>query len=171
MLIPSSDRRPHVTDAADAFLAGERPEDVAVFLADRVVDDPDPLLEYGERVGGEGSAEGSPGAVDGSDESTGVLLVLDGETGRDVFETATGVEAMAFAGSAMGTEGTIHPDLAGGTCPEAAEGEDHGVRYVLAFAEAENPDAGGQYAEGDVLHAYAKCACGTAYSDRRVLDG
>jgi hypothetical protein len=29
---------------------------------------------------------------------------------------------------------------------------------------------GGVYAEGDVVHAYAQCACGTAYSDRWVVD-
>ena len=58
-----------MTDARAEFLAGERPEDVALFLSDRVVDDPAVLLEYGEEVPG------------------GVLLVMDGETGRSVFQS------------------------------------------------------------------------------------
>lgn len=139
-----------MTDARREFLAGERPDDVALYLADRVLDDPEPLLEYGERT----------------DE--GVLLVMAGETGRSVFQSATDMDAMAFAGKAMGTEGEIDVDLADGTCPKAGDGEDHAVRFVFAFVEAENPDVGGRYAEGDVVHAYAHCDCGAAFSQNWV---
>jgi len=140
-----------VTDARSEFLAGERPDDVALFLADRVLDDPEPLLEYGERT------------------EEGVLLVMEGETGRSVFQSATDMDAMAFAGKAMRTEGAVDADLAGGTCPKAAEGEDHAVRFVFAFVEEENEEVGGRYGEGDVVHAYAHCECGAAYSENWVV--
>ena len=136
-----------MSDAREAFLAGERPDDVALFLADSYVSD-DRLEEFGDRVDG------------------GVVIVVDGDRGRNAFRAATGVDAMAFAQSAMGLEGLIDDDLAGGTCPEAPADEDHEVQFVFAFAEERNEEAGGIYAEGDVVHAYARCSCGTAYSDR-----
>jgi hypothetical protein len=121
----------------EEFLSGERPDDVALFLADSFVSG-DKLADYGESVPG------------------GLLLVVPGETGRNVFKKATGMDAMSFAKEAMGTEGTIAADLAGGDCPEG----DHDVEFVFAF--------GGLYAEGDVVHAYAYCSCGTAFSQKWV---
>ncbi|RQG94428.1 DUF5807 family protein [Natrarchaeobius chitinivorans] len=131
----------------EAFLAGERPDDVALFLADSYVSD-----ERLERFGN---------PVDG-----GVLIVVDGDRGRSAFEAATGTGAMEFAKSAMSLEGIVDPDLAGGSCPDASDGDDHEPQFIFAFAEEENEGVGGIYAEGDVIHAYAKCRCGTAYSDR-----
>jgi len=144
-----------MTEARAEFLAGERPDDVALFLSERVLDDPAPLLEYGEEVPG------------------GVLLVMDGETGRSVFQSATEMDAMGFAGKAMKTEGTIARDLTGATCPkiddpDTPEAAEHVPRFVFAFAEEENPDVGGRYAEGDVIHAYAHCSCGAAFSQNWV---
>lgn len=136
-------------DSLDAFLAGERPDDVAIFVADRAVNDPERLLSYGT-------------AVDG-----GVVLVLDGETGRNVFRAATGTDAMAFAKEAMGAEGEIGVDLSGGRCPDC--GED-AVRLAFSFAEEQNDSVGGLYAEGDVIHAYARCDCGAAYAEKWVAD-
>ena len=140
-----------MTDARDAFLAGERLEDVVLFFAETVVDD-DRLEQFGERV------------------DDGVLIVVDGERGRSAFQAATGVEAMQFAGSAMNLEGLIDTELTSGTCPEeagdTATSEEHNVQFVLAFVEAQNEEVGGIYADGDVIHAYAQCTCGTAYSDR-----
>ncbi|MCU4974305.1 DUF5807 family protein [Halobacteria archaeon AArc-m2/3/4] len=143
------------TDKREAFLAGERLEDVALFLADSYVSD-DRLEQFGERI------------------DDGVLIVVDGERGRNAFKAATGTGAMEFAGSAMGTEGVVDGDLTGGTCPEAAgseaEDEDHHTQFVFAFAEEQNEEVGGLYADGDVIHAYAQCECGTAYSDRWTLE-
>lgn len=140
-------------DARDAFLAGDRPDDVALFLADSFVDDPETLLEYGEEVEG------------------GVLLVVDGESGRRAFSAATGSDAMSFASEARNREGEVDRDLAGGTCPDAGGGDEpHEVSFVFAFAEAENQEVGGIYAEGDVVHAYARCSCGTSYAERWVVD-
>ncbi|USZ71169.1 DUF5807 family protein [Natronosalvus halobius] len=138
-----------MTEAREAFLAGERPEDVVLFLADSYVSD-DRLAEYGDPVDG------------------GVLIVIDGERGRNAFKAATGTGAMEFARLAMEHEGIIDDDLAGGTCPDEPEGEegDHEAQFVFAFAEEQNEEVGGIYAEGDVVHAYAQCTCGTAYSDR-----
>ncbi|AHG00412.1 hypothetical protein HALLA_18025 [Halostagnicola larsenii XH-48] len=145
-----------MSDPRAEFLAGERPDDVALFLADSYVED-DRLEQFGEPVEG------------------GVLIVVDGESGRNAFKAATGTDAMAFAKSAMATESQIDDDLTDGVCPEegdsdgggdADESTDHGVQFVFAFAEEQNEDVGGLYAEGDVVHAYAKCDCGTAYSDR-----
>jgi len=139
-----------------SFLAGDRPDDVAIFLADTYVDDPETLATRGVRVDG------------------GVVLVVDGERGRQVFDSITGADAMGFAREAGAVEGEIAPDLAGGTCPEddgaGNETEDatHVTQFVFAFAEAENEEVGGIYAEGDVIHAYARCDCGAGYSHRWV---
>ncbi|MFB6135743.1 MAG: DUF5807 family protein [Halobacteriaceae archaeon] len=136
----------------EQFLAGERPDDVALFLADDFLDGD---LDAGERVDG------------------GTLLVVDGESGRQVFQSVTGMEAMAFAREAMAEEGRVARDLTDGDCP-GREGDadgDHRPEFVFAFAEEQNPDVGGIYAEGAVIHAYVYCACGTAYSDRWVAGG
>ena len=122
----------------------------------------------------------------GTETDDGVRLVLDGETGRDAFAAGTGMDAMSFAGDAMGTSGVIARSLDAGVCPDAdadagaasdaaagtsadAAAEDHAVRFLLAFAEAQNEAVGGRYADGDVIHAYAHCACGARYADRWVV--
>lgn len=130
-----------------AFLAGDRPDDIAIYLADSIVDDPAELTDLGYRT----------------DE--GILLIVEGESGRQVFKQATGLDAMAFARQAMDTDGEIAADLTGGTCPHC--GED-ALRLLLAFVEEQNEDVGGMYAEGPVIHAYAQCACGLAYSTKWV---
>jgi hypothetical protein len=136
-----------MSDQRDEFLAGERPDDVALFLADSYVSD-DRLERFGDRVNG------------------GTLIVVDGERGRNAFQAATGTGAMEFAKSAMNREGAVEDDLTGGQCPDAAAGEAHAVEFVFAFAEERNEEVGGIYADGDVIHAYAQCTCGTAFSDR-----
>ena len=150
----------------EAFLAGERPDDVAIYVGDAAVDDPDRLAAYGERL------------------DDGVLLVVDGDRGRNVFGAATGVDPMAFARQAMGTTGEIDRELTAATCPETRADSDledddseanagesaHELRYLFSFAEAQTDEVDGIYAEGDVIHAYAQCSCGTAYSDRWVVD-
>ena len=137
----------------EEFLAGERLDHVALFLADEYLDDGGTIADHGEPVDG------------------GVVLVVPGDDGRRMFAAGTGMEAMQFARGAMDTDGDIADELNAGTCPDAGDGEDHRVQFVFAFAEAQNEEVGGRYAEGDVLHAYAKCACGTAYSDRWLLEG
>ncbi|WP_129112595.1 DUF5807 family protein [Halegenticoccus tardaugens] len=134
----------------EAFLAGDRPDDVALFLTHDYLDEQGKIANYGEDVPG------------------GVVLVVPGDEGRRMFAAGTGTDAMRFAGGAMGTEGEIDPDLDGGACPDAEPGEDHSARFVFAFAEERNEEVGGIYAEGDVIHAYAQCECGVAYSDRWV---
>ena len=141
-----------VTPEREAFLAGERPADVHIYLDEEIVANPDALAPHGERVDG------------------GVVLVLEGERARSVFQTATGVDPMALAGDAMDTPGTVDRDCAGGRCPRG-DTDDHAATFVFAFVEAQNEAAGGRYAEGPVVHAYAACACGERYSDRWVADG
>jgi hypothetical protein len=131
-----------------AFLAGERPDDVALFLSEGSVDGVEKLAAHGERVEG------------------GVLVVVSGQNGRNAFTAATGLDAFTFAREAMDREGEVARDLSGGRCPDC----DAGPEFVFAFAEEENEEAGGLYAEGSVLHAYARCACGVAYADRWVAD-
>lgn len=138
-----------MTDRREQFLSGDRPDDVAFFLSESFVDDPETLADHGELVDG------------------GVVLVVDGETGRDAFRSAAGVDPMAFSREAMETESHVARDLTDGDCPDGA-GEDHHPLFVFAFAEEQNEEAGGPYAEGDVVHAYARCACGASYSDRWV---
>jgi hypothetical protein len=134
----------------EAFLAGDRPDDVFIYLADDAVSGVDSLAAYGERVAG------------------GTVLVVDGEAGRSAFRSATGVDPMEFAGRAMGTEGAADPDCTGGTCPADDGTAPHEARFVFAFAEEQNEAAGDIYAEGDVVHAYVSCSCGEAYSDKWV---
>jgi hypothetical protein len=138
--------------ALEEFLAGERPEDVALFLSESYLDDDSNLRNVGSEVDG------------------GVVLVIDGEQGRSAFEAGTGMGAMEFAKEAMGEEGEIAPDLSGGACPADTHETpaDHETEFVFAFSEEQNEEVGGLYAEGDVIHAYAQCACGLAYSDRWV---
>ncbi|MEF8855845.1 MAG: DUF5807 family protein [Haloplanus sp.] len=128
----------------DAFLAGDRLDHVALFLTDDYLDDAGALADYGTEV------------------SDGVVLVVPGEKGRQLFSAGTGMNAMEFAKQAMGTDGDIDRTLTGGTCPEC--GAD--AAFVLAFAEAQNEEVGGIYAESDVIHAYAACPDGDAFSDR-----
>ena len=42
----------------------------------------------------------------------------------------------------------------------------HDTRFVFAFAEEQNEEVEGLYNEGDVIHAYVQCTCGTAYSEK-----
>lgn len=137
--------------AREAFLAGERPDDVALYLSESFVDDVDSLADRGERT------------------DDGVVLVVDGDRGRHVFRSMTGMDAMDFAGSAMQTPGSIEATLAGGECPNATDGpQDHRPQFTFAFSEAQNDEVGGMYAEGAVVHAYVYCSCGSAYSDKWV---
>ncbi|MFB6101515.1 MAG: DUF5807 family protein [Haloplanus sp.] len=131
----------------DAFLAGDRLDHVALFLTDDYLDDEGAL------------------AARGTDVAGGVVLVVPGEKGRQLFSAGTGMDAMAFAKEAMATDGDIDRDLTGGTCPDCGAG----AAFVLAFAEAQNEEVGGIYAEGDVIHAYAACPDGTAFSDRWIV--
>jgi hypothetical protein len=140
-----------MSERREAFLAGELPEDVALYLSDSFVDDPGALGDHGELVEG------------------GVLLVVDGDAGRSVFRTATGSEAMTFTKEAMDRESPVDRGLTGGTCPDAGNGGDHEALFLFAFAEEQHEEVGGIYAEGDVMHAYARCDCGASYSDRWVV--
>lgn len=138
--------------AHEAFLAGDRVDDVLVFLHDSAVDDPDVLR--GLAIGVE----------------DGLVVVLPGDEGRAAFERAVGVDPMEFAGAAMKTDGRVARDCAAGDCPDDDGTGRHYVRFLFAFAEAQNDVVGGVYAEGDVIHAYAACNCGTTYADRWVAD-
>ncbi len=136
------------------FLDGDRPDDVLIYVAGEDADDVDALADHGERV------------------EDGVVLVLPGDQGRTVFQRATGMGAMDFAGAAMKTDGEVDDGLTGGSCPSAHADEpaaDHRGQFVLGFAEAQNEDVGDIYDEGTVVHAYVSCSCGTAYSDRWVV--
>jgi hypothetical protein len=130
----------------DEFLAGDRLDDVALFLGRDYLDSGGALAAHGEPVDG------------------GVVLVVDGEQGRSLFKSGTGMDAMQFAKEAMDTDGDVDRDLAGGDPPDCGD-----VQFVFAFAEAENEAVGGIYAEGDVIHAYAYSTEGTAFSDRWVV--
>lgn len=131
----------------EEFLAGERPTDVHIYLHEDSVSNIDALESHGERV------------------EDGIVLVMDGEQARSVFQTATGIDPMALAKEAMGTEGQIDADCAGATCPEGA---DHHPTFIFSFSEEQNEEVGGLYADGPVIHAYAACDCGLRYSDKWV---
>lgn len=132
----------------EEFLAGDRPDDVAIYLSEDSVDDIGKLTKYGEEV------------------EDGIVLTIPGESGRSAFSKVAGKDAMAFAKEAMDEEGEISADLTGGSCPACGATDD--LDYVFAFAEERNEEVGGLYAEGDVIHAYARCGCSAAFSDRWV---
>jgi hypothetical protein len=148
----------------EAFLAAEATDHVALYLADDLVAGVDRLAErpYAQRV------------------ADGVLLIVEGERGRALLPKLVGEDAMDFAGTAMQTEGRVERDLTGGSHDHGDAGEGdrdgngdsdavHALEFVFAFAEAQNEAVGDRYAEGDVVHAYARCSCGTAFSDRWVV--
>ena len=136
-----------------AFRRGERTDDVCFYLHEEGVGNVEALSQLGIRT------------------DDGVVLVMPGEEGRAAFQRATSLDPMDFAGMAMDTEGEIDEALTSGACPDAGDGADHYVKFVFAFAEEHHPEMEGLYAEGDVIHAYAACACGTTYSDKWVADG
>ncbi len=135
------------------FLAGAAPDTVVIRLSDAAVSDPAALEPYAEPVEG------------------GQALVLDGATGRTVFQRATGQDPMAFAQAAGDREGRVDADLSGAACPADDGDGGHEPRIVFAFAEAQHDAADGLYAEGPVIHAYVQCGCGTRFSDRWVAEG
>lgn len=147
-----------MTTDLTAFLAGDRPEDVALYLADTFVDEPDRLATQGVRV------------------SNGVVLVVEGNRGRNVFRSITGGDVMTFARKAGDQKGMVAADLSGGTCPEtgddansSADATEHEVSFVFSFVEPQKENASDIYGDGDVIHAYARCTCGTAYSQKWVI--
>jgi hypothetical protein len=135
----------------DEFLAGERLEDVALFLTHEYLDSQGKLPNMGVEV------------------DDGYVLVVEGDDGRRAFAAGTGMDAMDFARRAMDERGHVDRDLSGGECPDRDPAENHQVKFIFAFAEEQNEGVGGIYEEGDVIHAYAHCACGTNYSDRWVV--
>jgi len=143
-----------MTTAREEFLAGDRPADVHIYLHEGAVSDVEALADHGERV------------------DDGIVLVLDGEQARGVFQRATGIDPMGFAREAMDTDGDVDRNCTGGTCPAGdgagGGGGDHHARFVFAFAEEQNEEAGGLYAEGPVIHGYVSCACGERYSEKWV---
>jgi len=130
------------------FLAGDRLEDVAIYINDSQLGDDHNL--------------GSAGGV----VENGIVLVIPGDKGRAAFQKATGIGAMEFAKEAMGRDGEIKSTIAGGVCPDDSGEDDHTIEFVLSFAEAQNEEVGGMYEEGDVIHAYAHCSCGVNFSHK-----
>lgn len=147
----------------EAFLAGERPDDVAIYLSESGLRNADALADRAEDV------------------EDGYVLVLTGERGREVFSVVAGEPPMEFAGAASEREGVVDRDLTGGDCPDdgagaetggadgEAGGSAHEPRFLLAFVQEETEGAGERYEEGDVVHAYVRCDCGAAYSDRWLV--
>ncbi|WP_336021553.1 DUF5807 family protein [Halobellus salinisoli] len=159
----------------EEFLAGERHEDVALFLTEAYLDSQGKLPKMGETV------------------ESGYVLVVPGDDGRRAFSAGTGMDAMEFARGAMAERGHISRTLDGGECPEAAAEtddddvdaaetdaddsdadesdsvDDHEVEFIFAFSEEQNEEVGGLYERGEVVHAYAHCECGASYSDKWVV--
>jgi len=167
-----------------AFLDGDRLDDVVLYLSDAFLEDDSRL----RRVGTE-TDDGVRLIVDGE---TG-RAAFEAGTGTDPMAFAQ--EAMATEGTIArtldagecpavevdggggGTDGTDSDGGGGGTdetdetdeiddnTDNTDDTDDHIARVVFAFAEGQNESVGGRYAEGDVIHAYAHCDCGTRYAD------
>lgn len=135
----------------DEFLAGERHDDVALFLTHEYLDSQGKLPNLGEEV------------------ENGYVLVVDGDDGRSAFAAGTGMDPMEFSRTAMEEKGHVDRDLGGGECPDRDAEENHQAEFIFAFSEERNEEVGGLYARGEVVHAYAHCACGANYSDRWVV--
>jgi len=132
-----------------AFLDGERPSDIHIFLHEDSVSNLDALEAHGERL------------------AEGIALVLDGDEARGIFQRTTGIDPMGLAQDAMGTDGEIGSECTTATCPD---GEDHTPQFIFSFVEEQNEEVGGLYAEGAVIHGYVACECGTRYSDKWVVE-
>ncbi|PSQ41267.1 hypothetical protein BRD10_00665 [Halobacteriales archaeon SW_12_71_31] len=173
------------------FLAGERPSEVLLYLSDDAVDDPDRLAGAG---GGERVDGGTVVVVDGERgrqafaAATGVdaMSFAGRARGRDgdVRRSLTGGTCPNdTSGEVDGENASVEHaedgdigdgedgDVEDGENADAEGGDDHHARFLFAFVEAHQPDGQGLYAEGDVVHAYAQCSCGVAYSDRWVAEG
>ncbi len=140
-------------ETLEAFLAGDRLDDVAIYINDQYLSENHML------------------ATEGEDVENGVVLVVPGDEGRTAFSQGTGIDPMEFAGTAMGKKGHIEPDLAGGECPAIEADDDpadHVIEFVFAFAEGQNEEVGGLYEDGDVIHAYAHCSCGVNFSQKWI---
>jgi len=133
----------------ESFLAGERPSDIHIFLHDESISNAAALEDYGERV------------------EDGVVLLMDGDQARGIFQQATGIDPMALAQEAMKRDGSVSNECTEATCPE---GEEHPPKFIFSFAEEQSEEVGGIYADGPVIHAYVACECGARYSDKWVLD-
>ncbi len=174
-----------------AFLAGRRPDHVVIVLADELLAEPEALEEYAEPVAN-GLALVLPGhrgrsvfrratghdpmafARDASDRESPIARDLSGgdcpeAPGADANDDVddAGVPAAGDGdgegnGGAPGDVGDPDGDV------EAGDRGAHYPTVVFSFAEARNEDIGGLYARGDVVHAYAQCACGARYADRWV---
>lgn len=134
----------------DEFLAGDRLDDVAIYVSESYMDENMIVANEGEEI------------------PSGVVLVVPGDEGRAAFSQATGLDPMKFAGAAMAREGQILEGLDGGVCPDEDElvDDEHDVEFIFSFAEERNEEVGGLYAEGDVVHAYAHCSCGVDFSQK-----
>jgi hypothetical protein len=133
----------------EEFLAGKRPSDIHIFLHDDSVSNAEALKAHGEVV------------------ENGIVLLMDGDQAREVFQQATGIDPMALAQEAMKRDGEVSEECTDATCPD---GEDHIPKFIFSFAEEQNEEVGGLYADGPVIHAYVACDCGTRYSDKWVID-
>ncbi len=107
-----------MTDRYTEFLAGERHEDVAIYLTEDVVSNVESLADRDDAVA----------------HDDAVVLVLDGERGRSVFQKTTGMAAMEFAQEAMGADGHVDRDLAGGECPKPT-----GTRITTSRSSSRSP--------------------------------
>jgi hypothetical protein len=141
-----------MADRVERFLKGDRPDDVAFYLHQEGVGNIDALGEIGIQT------------------DKGVVLVLPGDEGRSAFQRVTSLDPMDFAGIAMQNQGSVARDLTDGVCP-AGTNHEHYAKFVFAFAEEHHPEMDGLYAEGDVIHGYAACACGETYAEKWVADG
>ena len=135
----------------EEFLAGGRHDDVALFLTHEYLDSEGKLPNLGEEV------------------ENGYVLVVPGDDGRRAFAAGTGMDAMEFSRTAMERKGHVDREIGGGECPERDAEENHQAEFIFAFSEERNTEVGGLYARGDVVHAYAHCACGVNYSDKWVV--
>ncbi|MFB6254969.1 MAG: DUF5807 family protein [Halobacteriaceae archaeon] len=138
--------------AYDEFLAGNRPNDIALYFANSFLDNPENLSDYGVSV------------------ANGVILIVDGSTGRSIFNEVTGMQPMQFAQRAMQTSGSIESSLTSAECPNSTASNNHFIKFLFAFVEEEKNNIDGIYDQGDVMHVYAFCSCDTAFSDRWVIN-
>ncbi len=134
------------------FLAGERPEDVLFFLHEDAVSNPGALAEYADEV------------------EDGHVLVLPGDDGRSAFQSATGIDdGTGSAGDGNRGRHRRRPDRRGLSDRRGGAGERPHDPIRLRLRRGTERGRRRLYAEGDVVHAYAVCACGERYSDKWVV--
>ncbi|WP_254280489.1 DUF5807 family protein [Haloarcula marina] len=137
----------------EQFIAGNRPGHIMLFQHENATSLPDDASKVAKNA-----AEGK-------------MIIQPAVMARDLIDKVLVPNISQFTELSQKRQGNIEPYLTSGDCPEANSNhdEDHIIEQLFAFVQPKHNSLGGIYADGDVMHAYARCSCQVHYSDRWVI--